>query len=714
MAVHSDHHALWINPDNTHELILGTDGGVYMSYDRAAHFRLIKALPISQFYEVSYDFDRPYNVFGGLQDNGSWMGPSQSAGGIENKDWTLVGQGDGFHTYRDPEETDMIYAEFQGGNLTRYHLATGESKEIRPLPGEGEEDYRFNWNTALHLSPSTPGTLYYGGQYLFRSPDRGESWQKISPDLTTNDPQRQRQMETGGLTLDNSTAENNATIYTISESPKNSKVLWVGTDDGLVQVTRDGGESWTNVTANIPDLPEGLWVSHVEASSHEEGAAHVSVDGHRSGDMDTYLYRTTDFGSTWESIVSEGIESFAHVVAQDPVNPDLLFAGTEFGLYVTLDGGNRWARFKGGLPPVPVRDLDIHPRDHDLIVGTHGRGIYILDDLTPLRALTAETLEANLALLPARDAVMAVSGGMSWFTGSDEFSGRNPPEAASIFFYQKKRHIFGDLKVEIYDSEGELITTIPAPKVKGLNRADWPMRLPPPKLPPATNLVFVFQGPRVPEGTYTYKLIKGKDTFEGTVNLVADPRSPHSAEDRKLQQETSLELYAALEGLTYVIDTLIDVRDQAKGRAEEAGGKGGLAKNLETYADELETFRGSLVSTAETGWISGDEKLREKMGNLFGGIVNYDGRPTQSQIDRKDVLIGQLTTAEARFGELTTSRELTSLNSQLEGKGLEAITVMSREEWEENQESSGASSSGVSAKRLAAIMSSRALTPLGF
>jgi len=303
---------------------------------------------------------------------------------------------------------------------------------------------------------------------------------------------------------------------------------------------------------------------------------------------------------------------------------------------------------------------------------------------------------------------------MGWFTGHDEFSGRNPPEAASIFFYQKKRHIFGDLKVEIYDSEGELITTIPAPKVKGLNRADWPMRLPPPKLPPATNLVFVFQGPRVPEGTYTYKLIKGKDTFEGTVNLVADPRSPHSAEDRKLQQETSLELYAALEGLTYVIDTLIDVRDQAKGRAEEAGGKGGLAKNLETYADELETFRGSLVSTAETGWISGDEKLREKMGNLFGGIVNYDGRPTQSQIDRKDVLIGQLTTAEARFGELTTSRELTSLNSQLEGKGLEAITVMSREEWEENQESSGASSSGVSAKRLAGIMSSRALMPLGF
>ena len=714
MAVHSDHHALWINPDNPYELILGTDGGVYMSYDRAAHFRLIKALPISQFYEVSADMDWPYNVYGGLQDNGSWMGPSRSAGGIENKDWTLVGQGDGFHTYRDPEETDIIYAEFQGGMLTRYHLSTGESKEIRPLPGEGEEDYRFNWNTPLHLSPSTPGTLYYGGQYLFRSPDRGESWEKISPDLTTNDPQRQRQLETGGLTIDNSTAENNATIYSISESPTNSKVIWVGTDDGLVQVTRDGGETWTNVTANIPDLPEGLWVSHVEASPHEEGTAHISVDGHRSGDMSTYLYRTTDFGQSWESIVGEGIQSFAHVVVQDLVNPELLFAGTEYGLYVTLDGGNRWARFKGGLPPVPVRDVDIHPRDHDLIIGTHGRGIYILDDLTPLRALTSETLESDLALLPARDAVMEATGGMSWFTGSDEFAGRNPPEAASIFFYQKKRHIFGDLKVEIYDSEGELITTIPAPKVKGLNRAEWPMRLPPPKLPPATSLVMAFYGPRVPEGEYTFKLIKGKESYEGKVNLVPDPRSPHSAEDRKLQQETALELYYALEDLTYLIDTLIDVRDQTKARGEEAGGKGSLAEKLEAYGEKVEAFRGSLVSTAETGMLSGDEKLREKMGNLFGGVVGYDGRPTNSQLERKDVLIGELRAAETRFEELTTSPDLSSMNSQLQGRGLEAISVMSREEWKESQEATGSSSTGASGKALAGIMASRALIPLGF
>jgi photosystem II stability/assembly factor-like uncharacterized protein len=711
MGVHSDHHALWINPTNPYELVLGTDGGVYMSYDRGSHFRLVKALPVSQFYEVSYDFDYPYNVFGGLQDNGSWMGPSRSAGGVGNNDWQLVGFGDGFHTYRDPNDTDVIYAEFQGGNLLRYHVPTEELKWIAPLPREGEEDYRFNWNAALHLSPNTPGTVYYGAQYVFRSRDQGESWEKISPDLTTNDPERQRQLETGGLTIDNSTAENNTTIYAISESPKNEKVIWVGTDDGYVQVTRDGGESWTNVTANIPDLPAGLWVSHVEASSHDEATAHVTVDGHRSGDMTPYVYRTTDFGATWESVVGDGLEGFAHVVVQDLVNPDLMFVGTEFGLYITLDRGMQWARFSGDLPPVPVRDLDIHPREHDLIVGTHGRGIYILDDLTPLRSLTQEILESDFVLLPARDSVMTVSGGLSWFTGHDEFVGRNPPEAANIFFYQRKRHIFGDLKIEIYDDEGELVSTVPAPKFKGLNRADWPMRLPPPKMAPATALAPAFVGPRVPEGTYTFKLLKGKNTYEGTVNLVADPRSPHSAEDRKLQQETGLELYRLLERLTYVVDTLIDLEEQTDARAEELGGSGRLATRLENYGVEVDDLRKTLVSTSKAGWISGDEKLREKLANVYGAVTTYDGRPTQSQIDRTLVLEGQLEEAEKVFETLTTSDTLAALNSQLEGRSLAPLAVMTREAWEEKQEQGGAGSTTVSAKSLARLMESGALLP---
>jgi photosystem II stability/assembly factor-like uncharacterized protein len=682
-----------------------------MSYDRGSHFRLIKALPLSQFYEVSYDFDYPYNVFGGLQDNGSWVGPSRSTGGVTNADWQLVGFGDGFHTYRDPNDTDIIYAEFQGGNLLRYHESTEELKWISPLPEEGEEDYRFNWNSALHLSPNTPGTIYYGAQYLFRSRDQGESWEKISPDLTTNDPQRQRQKDSGGLSIDNTTAENNTTIYAISESPNNGKVLWVGTDDGKVQVTRDGGESWTDVTANIPDLPAGLWVSHVEASPHDESTAHATVDGHRSGDMTPYVFRTTDFGATWESIAGEGLEGFAHVVVQDLVNPDLLFVGTEFGLYITLDSGMQWARFSGDLPPVPVRDVDIHPREHDLIVGTHGRGIYILDDLTPLRSLTQEILESDFALLPARDSVMTVSGGLSWFGAHDEFVGRNPPEAANVFFYQKKRHIFGDLKIEIYDAEGELVSDVPAPKFKGLNRADWPMRLPPPKMAPATALAPAFVGPRVPEGTYTFKLIKGKNTYEGKVNLVADPRSPHSAEDRKLQQETALELYRLLERLTFVVDTLIDLKEQADARAEELGGSGRLAGKLESLGEEADSLRETLVSTSTAGIFSGDEKLREKMANVYGAVTGYDGRPTQSQLDRTLVLEGQLEEAEELFRALTTSDTISSLSSQLEGRSLAPLAVMTREAWEAKQEEGGAGSTTQSAKSLARLMESGSLLP---
>ena len=308
---------------------------------------------------------------------------------------------------------------------------------------------------------------------------------------------------------------------------------------------------------------------------------------------------------------------------------------------------------------------------------------------------------------------MVIGGGQAWFGGNDEFVGRNPPEAANIFFYQKKRHIFGDLKIEIYDDEGELITTIPAPKVRGLNRADWPMRLPPPKLPPATNLVFAFQGPRVPEGTYTYKVIKGKNNYEGEVNLVPDPRNPHSAEDRRLQQETALDLYYRLGDLTYLVDSLIDLRDQAKARAEDLGGKGGLAGKLETFADEVEELRGSLVSTAETGWISGDEKLREKMGNLFGGVVSYEGRPTQSQLDRTVVLKGQLEAAQEEFEALTTGKSLSQLNAQLEGKSLEPSAVLSREAWDEEQEKSGAAATSHSDKSLEKDLSSRAWMPVG-
>ncbi len=694
-AVHGDYHAVWVNPARPSEIIVGTDGGLYISHDEAHHFIMARSLPVSQFYHVSVDMEQPYNVYGGLQDNGSWMGPSRSPGGIRNHDWKNVGYGDGFWVFPDPTDSDILYSEYQGGRLLRVRKSLSEIQSIHPYEGEGEEELRFNWNAPIHLSETHPGRMYYGAQYLFRSHDRGDSWERISPDLTTDDPQRQRQEESGGLSIDNTTAENNATIYAISESPLDDRTIWVGTDDGRLQLTQDGAETWTDVFTNLPQAPEGTWVSSVQASRHQEGRAFATLDGHRTGDMTPYVFRTEDFGTTWQSLASDNLEGYARVVREDVVNPDLLFLGTEHGLWLSLDGGLEWARFEGNMPPVAVHDIVIHPREHDLVVATHGRGIYIIDDLTPIRALTTETLASNAALLPARPAQMRIGASLQDFGADDEFVGRNPREAAIITYWLKKRHIFGDLKIEVYDHDGELIKTIPGEKRVGINRVAWPMRLKPPKVPPASSLVPAFVGPRVAEGSYTVKLIKGKDTYEGQVELVADARSPHSAEDRALQQVTAMQLYKDLENMTYLIDSVVSVRDAARERAEELEEKSRLAEALNAWADDVEAFRAGIVSTSDEGRLSGEEELREKIGDIYGAVSGFDGRPTDSQLARAESLRAELAAETETFAELTSDR-LYELNHKLEKADLEPITIPSRDEWEAEEE--GAAPSGTLAR----------------
>jgi photosystem II stability/assembly factor-like uncharacterized protein len=687
-TVHSDHHALWINPGNPHELFLGTDGGVYHSQDRARRWRLIKSLPVSQFYRVSYDMERPYNVYGGLQDNGSWMGPSRGlAGSVQNKDWRNIGMGDGFYAFSDPTDPDVVYVEYQGGMISRVRLSTGESKEIKPFPGDRDPDYRFNWNTPIHVSRREPGTLYFGSQFLFRSRDRGESWEKISPDLTTNDRAKQQQDRSGGLTIDNSSAENHTTIYAVSESPRAGGVIWAGTDDGNLQVTRDGGATWTNVTGNVPGLPKNTWVSSVEAGHHDDATTYATFDGHATGDMKPYVYRTTDFGKTWQPLAAPGIEGYAHIVREDLVNPDLLFLGTEHGLWISLDRGARWTRFTGSFPKVAVRDLAIHPRDSDLIIATHGRGIYILDDLTPLRHLTRQVLDSEVALLPSRDSSLVIPVPVQDFPGDDEFVGRNPPEAAAITYYLKKRHVFGDLKVEVYDAQGNLVSTLPGGKRRGVNRVDWPMRLPAPKVPAASTLVmsqYAMMGPRVPSGAYTVKLIKGDQTLTGEVRLVPDPRSNHTDEDRALQYQAAMDLYRMMERLTWLAESAAEVRDAANQRAEALPRGDRLRTQLASLATEAERYRGTLVATSEAGWMSGEEKLREKMGMLYGAVNGYEGRPTRSQLDYSKVLVGQLDQAAGRF-EAFAKDDLAAANRALQGKKLEPIQVSTLEEWREKQ-----------------------------
>jgi hypothetical protein len=380
------------------------------------------------------------------------------------------------------------------------------------------------------------------------------------------------------------------------------------------------------------------------------------------------------------------MRGYAHVVRQDPVNPELLFVGTELGLWVSVDGGKQWAQFSANLPNVAVRDIAIHPRDHDLILATHGRGIYIVDDITPLRKLTQKTLESEVGFLETRPwemPIFALDFGAA-FTGDADFVGTVPEEAAYITYYLKKRHIIGDLRLEIYDEKGNLISAVPGGKRRGINRVPWPMRLPPPRMPPAAQPVLggIF-GPRVLPGTYTVKMVKGKDSYTSKVSLVPDPRAKHSAEDRVFQHETAMKVYGMLERLTIVVDSITDARDQARARAAKLAAGDALRKRLDALDKALEEQRRALVSTTRSE-ISGEEKLREELGNLFGAVNWYEGRPTEAQLTRMAVLGKQLEAAQATF-QATVGKDLTSLNAQLKAKKLDAIAPLSEEDWRKRQ-----------------------------
>ena len=638
-AVHADHHALWIHPGDTAMMIVGTDGGIYQSFDRAQRWRHLNVLPVSQFYHVQYDLDTPYNVYGGLQDNGTWMAPSQAAAGVTNHHWRPLGGGDGFAVAIDSVDPDVVYLESQGGRIVRTRRSTGESKEIYPYARKGETKLRFNWNTPIVTSPTQKGTVYTGSQYLMRSKDSGESWDRISGDLTTNDAKTQRQENSGGVTVDNSSAENYNTIITIGESPKNANVIWVGTDDGNVQVTTDGGKTWTNTAANVKGVPPRTWVSRIEASHFDERTAYATFDGHRTGDMKTYVFRTRDLGKTWEPLATADVRGFAHVIREDLVNPSLLFLGTEYGLYLSLDGGANWAQFKENFPPVPVNDVKIHPRDGDAIIGTHGRGIYVIDDLTPLRALTPDKLASDVVMLPSRPSVLRIPAYEGRAEGDTLFAAGAVDDVASISYYLKKRHIVGDSKIEIYDADDKLVATLPAGKRRGINRVDWPMRLPAPKVAAGSSLMSTGQamfGPRAPAGTYTVKFLKGKETYTSTLELVPDTRAKYSAEDRAVQQKAVRRVYDMIADLTALTDATLKARDAAKSPAQKK---------------KLDELYKSLTSTREGGWLTGEEQLRERMAMLYGAINGYDGRPTESQLAEIDLIAEELEKKKAELAK---------------------------------------------------------------
>jgi len=677
-GAHGDFHDVWIDPANTDHLITGDDGGLWYSYDAGNKWWKAENLPVSQFYHVSVDLDRPYHVYGGLQDNSSWVGESEYPGGITNSRWENMYGGDGFWMFVDPADPDYIYAEYQGGEIGRVNRRTHETRNVKPLPRYREGKLRYNWNTPIHVSATRKGTIYIGAQFLFRSRDFGQTWDRISPDLTTNDPAKQQQEQSGGVTVDNSSAEMHTTIYAIAESPKNPNVVWVGTDDGNLQLTRDGGKTWTNVARGIKGLPPQAWVSSIDAGHFDEGTVYATFDLHMFGDPRPYAYRSRDYGKTWSALVAPDgpVRGYAHVIKEDLANPDLLFLGTELGLWVSLDGGNQWAHYKGGdLPAVAVRDLAIHPRDHDLVIATHGRGIWIVDDITPLRALTPATLASNAVFLKARPIVQRIPAQGGWANGDAAFVGPNPPGDAVITYYQKKRHIFGDLTIEVLDQTGRQVGTVPSSKRRGLNRVTWAMRLPPPKVPSAASVAFgAAFGPRLLPGTYTVKMSKDKDTYTTPLVLLPDPRAKHTPAERQAQFDLAMKLYNLLGNMTFAVERMNGVRLALDDRAGKLPAGDALATRLGAASAAVDELRRKIVATKEGGMITGEERLRENLADLYGNVVFYEGRPSATQVERADAIERELADVVAAFDGWAAA-ELGGLNAALGTKQLEPINA---------------------------------------
>lgn len=675
--VHSDLHALWINPNNSSHMLVGTDGGVYMSFDKGNNWMFLNNLPLAQYYHISVDMESPYNIYGGMQDNGSWVGPSSAPGGVRGKDWEPIGFGDGFWVQPDYSDNNFIYWEYQGGNINRVNKATNENKDIRPQPLKGEKKLRFNWNTPIYMPMSNPGVLYMGSQYLFRSTTRGDSWERISGDLTTNDPEKQKQDESGGLSVDNSSAENHCTIFTIAESPLDKDLIFVGTDDGNVQISQNAGKSWTNVAANITGLPKYMCISSIEPSRFDKKVVYITVDGHAMGDMNSYVYKTSDLGKTWRKISTDDIKSFAHKIKEDLVNKNLLFVGTEFGLFMSINGGMDWIHMNSKIPNTPVRDLVIHPVTNDLVIGTHGRGVIIIDDITGIRNVSSKILESEMALVPTRPTIWTdenTGGGFPNQAGN--FRGPNPNSDALILYYLKERPMTEDVKVQILDDKGAVLQTIPGSKRKGLNKVYWDMRMKPPKVASGARLDFGgFSGPEVLPGIYKVKLIKGDKTVEGTIEIKADPKSVHTEEDREIRRKYLMDSYKMTEELAYLVDKLKKAEDDAKDREKGIEDGNSLKTALKEFYDKAEAERKKLTETKEGTGIIGEEQLRSKVSDVFTTILYYNGRPTESIMQRYEGLLYELNLSK-EAAEKLFKEPLNNLNKKLKEAGKPEIVIL--------------------------------------
>jgi photosystem II stability/assembly factor-like uncharacterized protein len=649
-APHSDTHAIWINPNNSDHLIMGNDGGINITYDRGRTWDYANTVPIGQFYEVGADNSRPYKICGGLQDNNAWCGPSMSFNprGITNDDWWTIGGGDGFYAQPDPNDPNIVYTESQDGNVIRRNVKTGESKSIRPREEEGEKNYRFQWNSPILVSQYDPYTIYFAGNFLFKSTNRGDSWTKVSPDLTTG-ADRNTLAIMGNIPDKNTRSRHDGvqqfpTITTVSESPLNKNVLWVGTDDGNLQVTRDG-QTWKNVVEKVPGLAKGTYVSRVVASRASEGTAYATFDGHRNGDFKVYVYVTNDFGENWKSIANNlpqntGVVS---VIREHPRNRNLLFVGTEFGIFVSYTGGSNWIQMKQNLPTVPVDDILIHPRENDLILGTHGRSIWIMDDITPLEQMNDTVIGAKVHLFTPRETVMWRTWSNKPLTSNKVFYGQNPPEGALINFYLKDPLVEREtVQITIVDSAGQTVRTQnctrpnsnppaapqgglgggggggggrfggggaqPCNASPGLNRWVWDLR----SRPAATSAVaaagqaaapsgenpggvgfggggFANAGLGIDPGDYTVKIKRGDVELTQPLRIIEDPRVEFSTVDRAKKRAALNSLQPIVLQAVTAQQTIVALRTNVNNAIEawKRPGAPPVPANVRTAAEEF-------------------------------------------------------------------------------------------------------------------------------
>ncbi len=725
VKVHYDKHALWIDPHDSDHVIVGTDGGIYFSRDRGHSWVHNSVIDIGQFYEVTANNEEPYKVCGGLQDNGSWCGPSNSlqTRGITNYDWVAVESLDGFYNRLDPVDPNIDYVDSQGGDFERHDFRTSESRRIKPREKPGEAPYRFEWNSPIEISAHDHRTIYVGGNFLFKSTNRGDTWTKISPDLTNNE-NRTKMPILGQLPnahmlslFDGVSAWPCITV--IGESPMSAQLIYVGTDDGNLQVTRDGGKTWANVADRIPGVPRGTYVSRVVASKYVEGTAYAAFDGHRSGDYHIYLFNTTDYGRTWKPI-SDGIterDGTLHVVREDPRVQNILYAGTERGLFISYDHGANWMRIQMNLPTVPVDDILIHPRDNDMILGTHGRSIWILDDITPIQQLNQEVIDSSLHLFDIRPAFlfrMKESAPLGFGFGS-EFEGQNPPYGALIDFYLKDATGENDrLIITISDSSGKRVREIRCPSgearevsaaspnpstcsVKpGIDRVAWDLRYDPPAPPQregAGGGGGLQHGPLVEPGQYSVKLTLASQTQTKTVRVEEDPRIQISPSDRAAWHSAIMKAY----DLAHTI--LMDQRQVNALKANldatlaswKRPGAPKIPDNVQKAAEDLSKQVNAVQLNYAAGFGEGGggaaaalrprrpasltqrvTRLLSGAGIAYGGMESFTAAPTSDDLDELNQLDKEVPAAHEQVRKLVDV-DVANLNNMMNKSGMPHI-----------------------------------------